>query len=254
MPYLIRLMISLTLLLVTIPASADEIVSIKAGYMSLNASGQYAATSGGVAGTPVDVDGTLNLDRSNNVTVEGALNLGDFRLSLNYFPLKFNGSSALNIPVTYNGSNYNVGDTVNAELKANVYDAGITWYLVNMDDLPSRLQIGIEAAVKVTDVDATLSDQTLGISQTVSKTLPIPTIGLRGRVALADFVGVTARAGYLGYAGNHFLDAEAQVEFSPIPTLGIYGGYRYIDLKIDQSGVFVDARFQGPFAGAFFRF
>jgi len=247
-------MISLTVLLVTIPASADETVSLKAGYMSLKASGQYAATGGGVTGTPVDVDGTLNLSRSNNVTVEAALNLGDFRASLNYFPLRFNGSSVLNIPVTYNGSNYNAGDTVSAELKANVYDAALTWYLVNMDDLPSRLQIGIEAAVKVTNVDATLSDATLGISQTVSKTLPIPTIGLRGRVALADFIGITGRAGYLGYASNHFLDAEGQIEFSPLPTLGIYGGYRYINLKIDQSGVFVDARFQGPFVGAFFRF
>jgi len=254
MPYLIRLMVSLAVLLVTIPASADEMVSLKAGFMSLNASGQYAATGGGVAGTPVDVDGTLNLSRSNTVTIEAALNLGDFRASLNYFPLKFNGSSALNIPVTYNGSNYFIGDTVNAELKANVYDAAIAWYLVNMDDLPSRLQIGIEAAVKVVDVDATLSDQTLGISQTVSKTIPIPTLGVRGRVALADFVGITGRAGYLGYAGNHFLDAEGQVEFSPLPTLGIYAGYRYIDLKIDQSGVFVDVRFQGPFVGAFFRF
>jgi len=110
MAYLIRLLISLLLLLTTIPASADETVSIKAGYMSLNASGRYAATGGGVAGTPVDVSSTLNLNRSNNVTVEGTLNLG------------------------------------------------------------------------------------------------------------------------------------------------IYGGYRYIGLKIDQSGIFVDARFQGPFVGAFFRF
>jgi len=249
-----RFIISLIIMLATIPASADETVSLKAGYMSLNANGRFAATGGGLAGTPVDVDGTLNLGRSNNITVEGALNLGDFRLSMNYFRLNFDGTSALNIPVTYNGQTYNVGDSVHGELKADVYDVALAWYLINMDDLPSRLQIGIEAAVKVTNVDSTLTDQTLGFSQTVSKTLPIPTIGVRARVALADFLGITGRAGYLGYASNHFLDAEGQLEFSPLPTLGIYGGYRYIDLKVDQSGVFVDARFSGPFAGAFFRF
>jgi hypothetical protein len=84
--------------------------------------------------------------------------------------------------------------------------------------------------------------------------VPIPTIGARGRIALADFIGMIGRIGYMEYDSNHFLDAEAQVEFSPLPAVGLYAGYRYFDLKIDESDLFVGNRvFRAfwRFAGAF---
>jgi len=235
-------------------AKADETVMLKAGFMSLNASGHFTSSANGVTGTPVDVSGTINLKRSNNVTLEGALQWGDFRLGLNYFPLDFSGTSVLNTAVNFNGLTYNAGQTVDARLKAKVYDGSLTWYLVNMDDAPSRLQFGPEVAIKAINADVTMHNVTAGFSSTHSATIPIPTVGARARVALADFVGLTARAGYLGYAGNRFLDAEAQIEFSPLPTLGIHAGYRYIDVKFDTSGLAVSTRLQGPFVGGFFRF
>ncbi len=234
---------------------ADEAVSLKAGFMSLDASGHFASTAGGVAGTPVDVSNTINLKRSNNVTLEGALQLGDFRLGLNYLPLDFSGTSVLTSNITFNGQTHNAGDTVDTSLKAKIYDASLTWYLVNMDDLPSRVQFGPELAVKFINADVSMNNLTTpGVSSTQSASLPIPTIGARGRVALADFLGLAGRIGFIGYAGNRFVDAEAQLEFSPLPTLGLYAGYRYIDVKFDQSGLQMDTRFQGPFAGGFFRF
>lgn len=251
---LIKMMFATVLVLATIPASADELFSLKAGYLSLNPSGQVSATTAGTAGTRVDVDRDLSLKRSNGPMVEAALQLGDSRLSLTYLPLKFKGTSTLQTAVNFNGQTYNVGSTVASTFKADIYDIAYTYYLVNMDDAPSRLQLGIDAAVKITKAETTLSDSALGITQTRSATVPIPTIGVRGRVALADFVGLTGRIGYLGYGSNRFLDANAQIEFSPLPTLGIFGGYRYIQLKVDNSGVFTDLRFSGPFAGAFFRF
>jgi hypothetical protein len=230
-------------------AHADEAVSVKVGYASLNATGNLSATALGVQGTNLS-DTTLGLKRSNNVTAEVALQLGDSRLSVGYLPLKFKGSSTLAAPVNFNGVAFS--GAVSSELKADIIDLGYTYYLVNMDDLPSRLQLGIEASVKYFQVDTTLS--AVGTTQTASANVPVPTIGVRGRVALADFIGLSGRVGYIGYNGNRFLDADAQIEFSPIPTLGIYGGYRHMDVKVDSSGVFVDAKFAGPYAGAFFRF
>jgi len=56
------------------------------------------------------------------------------------------------------------------------------------------------------------------------------------------------------YENNNFLDAEAQIEFSPLPMMGIYAGYRYFDLKIDESDLFVETDFSGPFGGLMVRF
>ncbi len=232
-------------------AHADEAISVKVGYASLTASGDLSATGLGIPGTTLS-DATLDLGRSNNVTAEVALQLGDSRLSASYLPLKFSGTSTLATNINFNGQTFTVGTPVSSELKADIIDIAYTYYLVNMDDAPSRLQLGIEASVKYIRADTSLSGA--GVTQNASANIPLPTIGVRGRVALADFIGVTARVGYIGYSGNRFLDADAQLEFSPLPTLGIYAGYRYIDVKVDSSGVALNAKFTGPYAGAFFRF
>jgi len=228
---------------------ADEAISLKVGYASLSATGSTSATLTGVPGTTL-TDNTLNLKRSNNFTAEAAIQLGDGRLSLSYLPLKFKGSSILTAPITYNGQNFS--GAITSELKADVFDVAYAYYLVNMDDAPSRLQIGIEASLKYIQADSSINS--LVASQTASANVPIPTIGARARVALADFIGVSGRIGYIGYAGNRFLDVDGQVEFSPIPTLGIYAGYRFLDTKFDSSGVSMDIQFAGPYGGAFFRF
>ncbi len=232
-------------------AHADETVSVKVGYASLAATGSLAVTAPGVIGTNLS-DATLGLKRSNNATAEIAIQLGDGRLSASYLPLKFNGSSTLATGVNFNGQNYTAGTAITSTLKASISDVAYTYYLVNMDDLPSRLQFGIEASLKYIQLDSSLSGG--GVTKSSSANIPLPTIGLRGRVALADFIGVSGRVGYIGYNGNTFTDVEAQIEFSPIPTLGIYGGYRYLDVKADSSGISLNAQFKGPFAGLFFRF
>ena len=150
---------------------------------------------------------------------------------LNYFPLNFSGDGVLGSAVQYNGQTFAAGDTLHASLKADVFDASLTYYMVNMDDLPSRLQLGVEAAVKLVRATTTMQDRTTGVTQSVSTTLPMPTLGARGRVAISDFIGLTGRAGYLSFAGNHFLDSEMQVEFSPLPTVGLYAGYRLIETQ-----------------------
>jgi len=235
-------------------AQADETVSVKLGFMVLSPSGQFGATvAGPIASTnKIDMKTDLGFKDSKQPTGEIAFQLGDSRLSVGFVPLKFDGTGVLGRNITYNGQTYTAGTTVTSSFKADILDVGYTYYLVNLDDLPSRAQLGIEAAVKVVNAKTSMSG--LGVAASKNATIPIPTIGLRGRIALADFIGVAGRVGYLGYSGNSFLDADAQIEFSPVPTLGIYAGYRQIKLKVDASNVFVDTTFKGPYAGAFFRF
>lgn len=234
-------------------AWADELLSVKLGYQLLSPGGSVAGLMNGV-GQKLDVDRDLNLDDSENVTAEAVLQWGDARLSLNYLPIEFSGTGTLSVAGTFNGQAFSVNDTVKSDISIDLYDVGLTYYLVNMDDLPTSFQLGFELAVKVADAEVTFRDITQNFVETESVTAPIPTVGARARIALADFLGLTGRIGYLEYDGNHFIDAEAQIEFSPVPTMGIYGGYRYFDLEIDEDDLYVETDFSGPFAGAFIRF
>jgi len=243
--------LAIMLLLGATVARADETVSVKLGVQDMAISGQFSGVVGGV-GSRIDVKNDLGFKRSDNVTGELALELGNQRLSFGYLPLDFAGSGTLARSVSYNGQTYTAGTAVTSRIKATIYDFAVTHYLINMNDMPSRFQLGIEPAVKI--VHAETSMTAAGVTNQVSANVPIPTMGLRARVALADFVGLVGRVGYMAYANNHFLDADGQIEFSPVPLLGIYAGYRRLDLKVDQSGTYVNLQMAGPYAGAFFRF
>lgn len=234
-------------------ASADEMVSLKVGYHMLSPKGELAAEVDGF-GTKVDVEDDLDLGDSKGLMAEAAVSLGDFKLTLGYLPLSFEGSSVLSRSILFDDQTYNVGSSLESSLDLDIFDVGLTWFFLNMDDIPVRLQLGLEVATKIIDTEASLVDLTSGISESVSGILPIPTIGLRGRMALSDIIGINGRFGYLGYSGNHFIDGDVQIEFSPVPMVGIFAGYRYLDIEIDESDVFVDADFSGFYSGVLVRF
>jgi hypothetical protein len=156
--------------------------------------------------------------------------------------------------VEFNGETFVAGSQVDSDVDIDLYQVGLAWYLVNLDDLPVRLQLGPELSVIYVNADLKMKEDVLGLNESESVGAAVPTIGLRGRLALGDYLGVTSRVGYLSYDGNSFLDAEAQVELSPLPLVGVFAGYRYLDIDVDESGVMIDATFDGPYAGALIRF
>jgi len=208
---------------------------------------------GGV-GTRIDVDDDLNFDDSKGPVAEAALQLGSFRLAAGYLPLGFSSNGTLNREVVFNGRTFSAATNVDSDVDINLYDVGLTWYLINIDDMPVRVQLGPELAVKVADVDISMTDLTTGIREQTSGIAPIPTVGLRSRLAFGDMFGVVGRVGYITYSDNSFLDAEAQVEFSPVPMVGLYAGYRLFNIDVDENDVFLDLQFSGPFAGLMVRF
>lgn len=245
--------VCLLLVLLALPALADETVSLKVGYLTLTPDGTLAGNKNGV-GTHVAVDRDLNLDDSSDVIAEAALQLGSSRLSLGYMPIEFAGTGQMTLNGSYNGQNFSATDTVQTKVKLNLYDIGYTYNLINMDDTPIRLQLGPELAVKVIDAEVDFVDAVAGINEHDSGTVAIPTLGGRARIGLADYLALVARVGYMEYDNDSFMDAEAQLEFSPLPLVGVFAGYRTFDLKIDESDLYVDTSFSGPFAGAFVRF
>lgn len=241
------------LLCLPLTAQADEMLSLKVGYQNLTPSGQFASREG-LVNTVIDLENDFGFDEEAELVAEAALQLGSFRLSAGYMPLNYSGTSTLTRSITFNGRTFNATEQATGSLDVDLFDLGLTWYLVNIDDLPVRVQFGPELSVKVFDGEAAIVSQTTGLSEAVSGTAPVPTLGLRARVGLADMLSLTGRVGYVEYNDNSFLDADGQVEFSPIPLFGIFAGYRYLDVEVDEGDLFVDATFDGPYGGVLVRF
>jgi len=231
------------------PALADEIISLKGGYYNLEPSGDI-----GVRGNVVDIEDDLGIDDDDGFFAEAALQLGRFRLFTSYQPISFSGSTVLTMDIDFNGETFVEGSRIDSDLDIDIYESGLAWFLINLDDLPVRIQFGPEVAIKYIDTKIEIQDKGLGMQESESVGVPIPSLGARARIAFADYLGVVGRVGYMSYNGNSLTDIDAQVEYSPIPLVGIYAGYRYLDMDIDEDDLLLDAEFSGPHAGALIRF
>jgi hypothetical protein len=67
---------------------------------------------------------------------------------------------------------------------------------------------------------------------------------------LKDMVRADARVTGISYSGNHLFEVDAYASFSPLPFLKIQGGYRLIDLKIDEDDIEATLKLRGPYLGA----
>lgn len=250
-----RITVSLALLIFLVsPALADELFSLKAGYYSLSPEGDTAVSGNGISGIKVDLDQDLALDDSDEIFIEAALQLGDFRLFSGYLPINFSGASILTKDVDFNGETFVIGSHVETDIQIDIYEAGLAWFAVNVDDMPVRIQLGPEVAVKYVDASLKMQDDPLSLAESESLAVAIPSAGVRLRVGIADYLGVIGRVGYIEYNDNMFMDVDAQIEFSPLPLVGVYAGYRYLDIDVNESDVLIDATFSGPYAGALVRF
>ena len=236
------------------PAFADETFSLRTGYLALNPSGTIAVSGGGLTGTVVDVEDDLGVDESGDSFAEAALQLGAFRLFAAYLPIRFSGNSVLNRDISFNGETFVLGSRVESDMNIDIYEAGLAWFMVDVDDMPVRIQLGPEMSVKYIDARVELQENLFGLNESESVGVPVPALGARGRVSFADFLSLVGRVGYLKYSGSSFLDVDAQVELSPLPLVGLFAGYRYLDIDVDDNDVLIDATFAGPYAGALVRF
>jgi hypothetical protein len=236
------------------PADADEIFSLKAGYFSLNPSGDVAVSTGNETGTVLDLDNDLGIGSDEGFMAEAALQLGSFRLLAACMPASFKGDNVLTQDIEFNDETFVAGSHVESDVKIDICEAGLAWFLVDFDDLPLRIHFGPEAAVKYVNARIEMQESSFSLSESESIGVPVPSLGARARVACDDYLGVLGRIGYLEYHGNSFMDLDAQVEFSPLPMIGIFAGYRYMDIDVDEHDVLIDATLEGPYVGALVRF
>jgi len=251
-------------------AIADETVGARAEFWSMDLTGDLGVTSGdfqlpstSLTDTSTDTSNGLGLDSDNPVGASAWLNLGPFFLFGRYTPIDITGSDTITNLSGFKLKGLDLASgALDTSLNFNMYDAGIGLNVLNLDDLPVRIQVGLLAQVKVLDgsIDVTGSTNIPGTTKPVSTTdtkpftFAIPMVGGHIKLGLADFLSVGVQGAGVVYNGDHLYDVDARIELSPIPFVGISGGYRIMDLSVDESAVNLNATFKGPFIEAFIRF
>jgi outer membrane protein len=208
-----------------------------------------SAQSNAIGDTRFDFKDTLGVKDENIPFGEAFLRFGNTTLRVGYTQLAFDGDKELTQTVVFNGTTFSATDNVISRLDMKMLDGEVQFDFLRPDVGVAGFNLGLLLKVKYVDGKVELRNSTT--TETKDFKAPIPMLGAAAGVGfLKDMVRVDARAAGIAYSGNHLYDVDAYASFAPLPFVRIQGGYRYIDLKIDEDGTLASFKLSGPYVGA----
>jgi outer membrane protein len=209
-----------------------------------------SAQTSAIGDTRFDFKDTLGVNDEDIPFGEAFLRFGNTTLRVGYTQLTFDGNKTISDNVTFNGTTYFAGENVNSSLDMKMLDGELQFDFLRPDVGVAGFNLGLLLKVKYVDGQVELRSVSQGATVKDFKA-PIPMVGAAAGVGfLKDMVRVDARAAGIAYSGNHLYDADAYASFAPLPFVRIQGGYRHIDLKIDEDGTLASFKLSGPYIGA----
>lgn len=200
--------------------------------------------------TRFDFEDDLGVGDENIPFGEAFLRFGNTTLRVGYAQLDFDGNKQLTRSITFNGQTFSATDNVISSLELKMLDGEVQYDFLRPDAGVAGFNIGLLLKVKYVDGKVELRSAAQGSTFKDFKA-PVPMIGVAaGAGFLKDMVRIDARASGVAYSGNHLYDVDAYASFAPLPFVRLQGGYRHIDLKIDQDDTLASFKLSGPYLGA----
>ena len=245
--------LSALLLLIAMATPAAAMPGFEAGvrgsYWFPDLSAEIQTFDPAPAGTKFDAVDDLGIGDENFPSGEAFLRFGRFHLRVGYTQVSYDGSNTLSRTIVFNGQTFSVSDNVVSKLDVDMIDAEIQVDLIRPDLVAASFYLGLVGKVKFVDGEVELRSTALTEKQDFQA--PIPMVGLAAGVGiLKDLVRADARAAGMSYSGNHLFEGDAYLSIIPFPFLRIQGGYRLIDLKVDDDDIVAELTMKGPYAGA----
>lgn len=198
--------------------------------------------------------------------VDGTFRLSERqRLIFDYFKYDKDRREILGETVSYDGTTVPAGSFVKGELKYQVATLVYDYAVVDNDDFQLGLQIGAEYARVSANAYADIGDQYQGRFVDEKADGVAPVVGARLSFTPGENWLINLQGQYLNTRWGNFDDydgdltrANAIVEYRFTPNFGIFAGYDWFRLDVDQSGrdgmIGLKQEFKGPVAGVTFNF
>jgi hypothetical protein len=213
--------------------------------------GDAAIEDNDIPGTTFDLEDTLGVtddDTSTQARVWfrwGKRN----RLFFDYFDAHHQGEATLDASLTFHGTTFNAGETVNTTMEMELIQARYRYHFLNLKVFEFGLGFGINQASLKMDLDGSSSGTEL-----LDEKVAFPTVA--GGLVIKPLPGLHIRAEADWFSGSDggdiadFLDYRAQIEWYFLHFFGVFGGYRSVhyDVTTDDFGK-VDLTYAGPYAG-----
>jgi outer membrane protein len=216
--------------------------------------GDLRVDGNGVTGTEINLKDDLGISNENIPGAEAYFGVGNHQITLAYSQVNLSGDKRINKEIKFNGETYNVSEQVESEFNTSMIDLEYQYKLINFNYILAGLSFGIIAKVKYFDGDVKIKSSSTDTNEKIQ--LPIPMIGLGAKIGLlANILEARVKVTGMGYSGDFFYDAMADLSLTPFPFLNIHGGYRAMSIKTDSiSDIYAKMDFYGPYVGLLISF
>jgi hypothetical protein len=165
-----------------------------------------------------------------------------------YTQADYSGTTILSSSITFNGTTFAAGTSVDASWKIRMLDLAYKVDVIDMSNVLAGFSISAIGKLKYIDADSTMSNSTVGQASNNFK-LPVPMIGAAAHIGiLANILEARAEITGIAYSGNYLYEALADLSLTPFPFLDIHAGYKIITLRVDHSDTYFNGRIAGPYA------
>jgi hypothetical protein len=251
--------LSLTLLVMTAltvsPAAWSMSLEVEARYWAPGLNGELEVQERGT-GTRIDLTSDLGIDDSE--FLEGRLTwriTRQIKLRAAFLPLSYSGSSDLVRTIEFAGQSFQINTRLLSDLELDYGRLGLAWQFISGPSGAFRLGPMVEAKGLRGDAQLSVPDFILPLSASEEFEGAFASAGLALDLEPSEQLHVFAEATVsIDTAEGDFTEAEVGIRYRPTETLGVTGGYRIIDIRVDDGDEFLEIDIEGVFLGLELRF
>jgi len=213
-------------------------LGLEAGLWSNDVSGSVRDS-----GSDIDVEGVMRLPGETLGYARASLHvtgLGTFHAG--WANLGRSATGTLSSTISFAGRSFSQGSTLDSNVDLTVYDVGWTFSLLDVGAASAHLGLDVKW------YDGTVRLSSGGTTAQSDLSVPVPMLKAALRFGL-PFLEAEVGGEGIAIAGNRMTDLRAAVRFHPLPLVYLTGGYRYMDLKLEDGSKRADVRLEGPFFG-----
>ncbi|MEE8217948.1 MAG: hypothetical protein V3S03_03180 [Vicinamibacteria bacterium] len=180
-------------------------------------------------GTLLDVQSDLGMESQGGNSVRGAIRFGrSWKLVGGWTPLDYRGDQGAQQPFVYGTLVARVGDRIITAFKGNLISTALEWdFVANAGGY-----LGALAGVKYFDVDTVMVNAGTSSRVAETETLPIPVLGLAGRVYFQDWFSFEGElAGMTAGSRGHLWEWLFALRVHFTDRLAATGGYHKLSIE-----------------------
>jgi len=239
---------SVVLFIIVFSLSAHAIeLGVRGYYWFPDFTGDLRVDKDGVQGTKIDMGNDLGMGDESYPSVEVFAGIGKHHVNVMYTKADYSSEKTLTKGITFMNTAYASGTFVQTDLDFQMIDLEYRYDLIDMENILAGFSIGPIGKIKYIEGEARLKSSAANKSETFKTFIPMIGVGIHVGL-IADILEARAQITGMAYSESSLYEYLADISFTPFPFLDIHGGYKVIDLEVDDiSDVFANYEFSGPY-------